>query len=156
MGDREQALQTAIDNLHSADLRIKRLSSVYETSPQEMTSQAWFLNMVLEAETSLFPIRLLGRVMNVERKMGRKRLVAKGPRIIDIDILFHGVAVVNTPHLNIPHPGIASRRFVLEPLAELVPELRHPVSQRTIRELLLGTAGQIVKKSAFRPLITER
>jgi 2-amino-4-hydroxy-6-hydroxymethyldihydropteridine diphosphokinase len=156
MGEREQALQSAIDHLHHADLRIKRLSSVYETSPRELISQPWFLNMVLEAETSLFPIRLLGRVMNIERKMGRKRLVAKGPRVIDIDILFHGSAVVNTPRLTIPHPGIASRRFVLEPLAELVPDMRHPTNQRTIRELLLATAGQIVKKAAFRPEIPER
>lgn len=156
MGDREQALQSAIDNLHNADLRIKRLSSVYETSPQELISQPWFLNMVLEAETSLFPIRLLGRVMNIERQMGRKRLVAKGPRVIDIDILFHGSAVVNTPHLTIPHPGIASRRFVLEPLAELAPDLRHPTTQRTVRDLLLGTADQILKKSAFLPKIPDR
>ena len=155
MGDRERALQSAIDNLHNADLRIKRLSSVYETSPQELISQPWFLNMVLEAETSLFPIRLLGRVMNVERKMGRKRLVAKGPRVIDIDILFHGSAVVNTPHLTIPHPGIASRRFVLEPLAELAPDMRHPTNQRTIRELLLGPVGQIVRRSAFVPRIPD-
>lgn len=151
MGDRERALQSAIDNLHNADLRIKRLSSVYETSPQELISQPWFLNMVLEVETSLFPLRLLRRVMNVERKMGRKRLVAKGPRVIDIDILFHGSAVVNTPHLTIPHPGIVSRRFVLEPLAELSPDMRHPTIQRTIRDLLPGTAGQIVKKYAFQP-----
>ena len=156
MGDREQALQTAIDNLQSADLRIRRISSVYETSPQELTSQPWFLNIVLEADTSLFPIRLLGRVMNVERKMGRKRLVAKGPRVIDIDILFHGNAVVNTPHLKIPHPGIQSRRFVLEPLAELAPDMRHPANQRTIRDMLQGTVGQIVKKSAFRPEIPNR
>ena len=94
--------------------------------------------------------------MNVERKMGRKRLVAKGPRVIDIDILFHGGAVVNTPHLTIPHPGIASRRFVLEPLAELAPDLRHPTTQRTVRDLLLGTADQILKKSAFLPKIPDR
>ena len=156
MGDREKALQTAIDKLHSADLQIKRLSSVYETSPQELIAQPWFLNMVLEAETTLFPVRLLGRVMNIERNMGRKRLVAKGPRVIDIDILFHGSAIVNTSHLSIPHPGISERRFVLEPLAELVPDLRHPANQRTIRDLLPGTAGQIVKRSAFVPKIPDR
>jgi len=155
LGDREHALQEAIDHLHSADLRIKRLSSVYETSPQELIEQPWFLNMVVEAETSLFPMRLLGRVMNIERKMGRKRLVSKGPRVIDIDILLHGSAVVNTAHLVIPHPGIAARRFVLEPLAELVPNLRLPPNQRTIRDLLIGAASQTVKKSAFVPRIPE-
>lgn len=151
MGDREQYLQSAIDNLNSADLRITRLSSVYETSPLDLVSQPWFLNMVIEAETSLFPIRLLGRVMNVERKMGRKRLMAKGPRIIDIDVLLYGTTIVATPHLTIPHPGMAGRRFVLEPLADLAPDLRHPPSQRTTRDLLLGTAGQNVKKCAFMP-----
>ncbi len=153
MGDREEALQTAIRHLHSKDLRIKRLSSVYETSPQEMISQPWFLNMVVEADTTLLPMRLLTRVAAVERKMGRKRVVAKGPRVIDIDILFHGNAVVDTPVLHIPHPGIPNRRFVLEPLAELAPELRHPVSRRTVREMLAGTLGQATKKIAFCPAI---
>lgn len=153
LGNREHALQVAIDLLQSADLKIRRLSSVYETSPQELIDQPWFLNMVVEADTSLFPMRLLGRVMNIERKMGRKRMVAKGPRVIDIDILLHGSAVVNTAHLVIPHPGIASRRFVLEPLAELVPDLR--LNQRPIRELLVGTAGQIVRKTAFVPRLPE-
>ena len=111
--------------------------------------------MVVEAETTLFPMRLLLRVMNIERKMGRKRVVAKGPRVIDIDILFHGRATVDTPQLTIPHPRIAQRRFVLEPLAELVPEFRHPVNQWRIRELLSATSGQTVRKVAFRPEIPE-
>jgi 2-amino-4-hydroxy-6-hydroxymethyldihydropteridine diphosphokinase len=155
MGYRERTLQEAIRNLHSADLKITRLSSVYETSPRDVAAQPWFLNMVIEAETTLFPMRLLLRVMNIERKMGRKRLVAKGPRVIDIDILFHGGAMVDTPQLTIPHPRIAERRFVLEPLAELVPELRHPVNQRRIRELLSATSGQAVRKVAFRPELPE-
>lgn len=156
MGDREHYLQSAIDNLDSADLRITQLSSVYETSPLDLISQAWFLNMVVEAETSLFPIRLLGRVMNIERKMGRKRLVAKGPRVIDIDVLLYGNTIVTTPHLTIPHPGMAARRFVLEPLADLAPHLRHPPSQRTTRDLLLGTLDQNVKKTAYMPNIPVR
>ncbi len=153
VGDREAALQQSIQYLHSEDLRIKRLSSVYETSPRDVTAQPWFLNMVLEAETSLFPMRLLLRVLNIERKMGRKRMVAKGPRFIDIDILWYGGFIVETAQLSIPHPRIAERRFVLEPLAELAPELRHPANRRTIRELLSGTTGQAVKKVAFQPLI---
>jgi 2-amino-4-hydroxy-6-hydroxymethyldihydropteridine diphosphokinase len=153
MEDREAALQQAIRYLHSEDLQIKRLSSVYETSPQDVTAQPWFLNMVLEAETTLFPMRLLLRVLNIERKMGRKRTVAKGPRAIDIDILFHGGFIVETAQLSIPHPKIAERRFVLEPLAELAPELRHPGNQRTVREMLSGTTGQALKRSAFRPEI---
>src|SRR4051794_20455499 len=155
MGNREAALQQAIQFLHSQDLRIRRLSSVYETSPQELVDQPWFLNMVVEAETTLFPMRLLLRVMNIERRMGRKRLVVKGPRIIDFDILLYGDTVVDSMTLVIPHPGIAARRFVLEPLAELAPELRHPVNRRTIRALLEGTAGQTVRKVPFTPEIPE-
>jgi 2-amino-4-hydroxy-6-hydroxymethyldihydropteridine diphosphokinase len=155
MGNREAALQQAIRILHSQDLRIRRLSSVYETSPQENVAQPWFLNMVLQAETTLFPMRLLLRAMNVEMKMGRKRHVAKGPRIIDVDILLYGNTIVNSQRLQIPHPGIPGRRFVLEPLAELTPDLRHPVNQRTMRDLLSGTTEQSVKKVAFRPEIPE-
>ena len=106
LGNREEELQTAIGELHKEDLQLKRLSSVYETSPQGLTAQPWFLNMVVQADTTLMPMRLLTRVMGIERKMGRKRLVTNGPRIIDIDILLHGNAVVKTAHLTIPHPGI--------------------------------------------------
>jgi 2-amino-4-hydroxy-6-hydroxymethyldihydropteridine diphosphokinase len=155
LGNREEALQQAIALLHSEDLQIKRLSPVYETSPQELTAQPWFLNMVLEAETTLMPMRLLTRVMKVEKEMGRKRIVAKGPRVIDIDILFHGSAVVDTPQLTIPHPGVPTRRFVLEPLCELKPDLRHPVIQRPVRDLLSQTLGQAVKKVAFQPQIPQ-
>jgi 2-amino-4-hydroxy-6-hydroxymethyldihydropteridine diphosphokinase len=155
LGNREAALQQAIRLLHSPDLLIRRISSVYETSPQENVDQPWFLNMVVEAETTLFPMRLLLRVMNIERRSGRKRLVAKGPRVIDIDILLYGNAVVESMKLNIPHPGIPARRFVLQPLVELAPELRHPVNRRTMRDLLEGTAGQAVRKVTFMPEIPE-
>src|SRR4051794_12303233 len=155
MGNREAALQQAIQFLHAQDLRIKRLSSVYETSPQELVSQPWFLNMVVEAETTLFPMRLLLRVMNVERKMLRKRVVPKGPRVIDIDILLYGNTVVDASKLKFPHPGIPPRRFVLEPLAEFVPGLRHPTNQRAVKDLLAGTLDQAVRKVPFLPEIPE-
>ncbi|MGH9628324.1 MAG: 2-amino-4-hydroxy-6-hydroxymethyldihydropteridine diphosphokinase [Bryobacteraceae bacterium] len=151
IGNREEALQQALRHLHAADLQIRRISSVYETKPVDFTSQPWFLNLVAEAETSLFPIRLLQRTQNVERKMGRKRLGYKGPRVIDIDILLYGGFRVNTARLDIPHPRLTERRFVLEPLVELVPEMRHPVSRRTMRELLPATAAQAVHKILFRP-----
>jgi len=146
-------LQTAIDSLNSRELRIRRLSSVYETEPRERRNQRWFLNLVAEAETELFPRQLLKRVARIEQDMGRRRMLANGPRNIDIDILFFGGFAVDTPELKIPHPRFAERRFVLEPLAELAPELRDPVSRRTIRELLAATAGQSVRMVEFRPVI---
>ncbi len=143
-------LQAAVDKLHSAELRITRVSSVYETEPQGLRNQRWFLNLVAEAETDLFPRQLLGRILKIERELGRRRMIQDGPRTIDIDILFFGNAVVKTGELTIPHPRFAERRFVLAPMAELAPELRDPVTRQTIRELLAATAGQGVRPVEFR------
>jgi 2-amino-4-hydroxy-6-hydroxymethyldihydropteridine diphosphokinase len=151
LGEREAMLARALAGLHAPDLRIRRVSSVYETQPVGARAQAWFLNLVAEAETSLFPKQLLARTSGVEMRLGRRRLTPQGPRTIDIDILFYGSAVVRTPELVIPHPRFAVRRFVLEPLAELAPDLRDPISRRTVRELLAATAGQNVRKVAFLP-----
>jgi 2-amino-4-hydroxy-6-hydroxymethyldihydropteridine diphosphokinase len=150
VGAREEMLQAAIDRLQSTELRILRASSVYETEPQGRRNQRWFLNLVVEAETDLFPRQLLGRVAKIEQVLGRRRMLANGPRMIDIDILFYGNFVVETPELSIPHPRFAERRFVLAPMVELAPELRDPVSRRTMRELLPGTAGQAVRKMEMR------
>lgn len=132
--------------LVSPEIVLKRVSSIYETEPQDMRGQPWFLNLVVEIQTPLFPMQLLGRILRIEREMGRRRVVPKGPRIIDIDIILFGNFVIDTPQLKVPHPRLAARRFVLEPLAELVPDLRHPVSRRTVREMLAEVGGQVVKK----------
>ncbi len=147
VGNREEMLQAAIDRLHSRELGIARISSVYETEPQGRRNQRWFLNLVAEARTDLFPRQLLRRIAKIEQELGRRRMLANGPRTIDIDILFFGGFVVETPELTIPHPRIAERRFVLAPMVELAPELRDPVTRRTMRELLAATAGQGVKKT---------
>jgi len=146
-------LQAAIDRLHSRDLRIKRVSSVYKTEPRERRNQHWFLNAAVEAETDLFPRQLLARIAKIEQQLGRRRMLAKGPRTIDIDILFYGSFIVETPELTIPHPRLAERRFVLAPMAELAPELRDPMTRRTMRDLLASTAGQAVRKIEFRPIL---
>ena len=148
VGDREANLRMAIRKLHRRDLRVSRISSVYETAAVYYLDQPDFLNCVVEADTELFPMRLLLRVSNIERSMGRKRLIPKGPRNIDIDIVLHGSSIVDTPQLKIPHPRMGERRFVLEPLAELAPDLRHPVEQRTIREMLAGAPKQRIVKVA--------
>jgi 2-amino-4-hydroxy-6-hydroxymethyldihydropteridine diphosphokinase len=145
VGDREHNLRTAIERLAATDLHVLRTSPVYETEPVEYAAQRWFLNLVVEAETSLFPKLLLSRTARIERKLGRVRAVAKGPRTIDIDILLYGKAVVQTASLEIPHPRMAERRFVLAPLADLAPHLRHPVTHKTVREMLEAAPVQKVR-----------
>jgi 2-amino-4-hydroxy-6-hydroxymethyldihydropteridine diphosphokinase len=151
IGDREATLQAALDQLHQDEVRVLRLSSVYETEPMDVRDQRWFLNLVAEAQTDLFPMQLLARIEKVEQRLGRRRALAKGPRTIDIDILFYGNFVIRTPRLVIPHERFADRRFVLAPLAELAPDMRDPLSRRSIRELLGQVSGQAVRKVDFEP-----
>lgn len=146
LGDREAALREALSQLGAAGIRILRVSSLYETEPRDVPDQPWFLNAVVEAETELFPKQLLARTQAVEQAMGRKKTRPKGPRSIDVDILLYGNAVVDTETLVIPHPRMHERRFVLEPLAELAPELRHPVMRMTVREMLAGVQDQVVRR----------
>jgi 2-amino-4-hydroxy-6-hydroxymethyldihydropteridine diphosphokinase len=150
LGNRQQNLQAAIDAMHGPDFEVRRISSLFETAAVDYLAQPDFLNCVVEADTKLFPMRLLLRVETVERQMGRKRRIPKGPRNIDIDILLHGRAVVQTNRLQIPHPRMDERRFVLEPLAELAPDLRHPLHRRTIRELLAAAPDQRVVRLPMR------
>jgi 2-amino-4-hydroxy-6-hydroxymethyldihydropteridine diphosphokinase len=145
IGDREGNLRKAVERLASQDVRVLHTSRIYETEPVDYKDQAWFLNQVMEAETALFPMQLLTRIGRVEREMGRLRTVRKGPRTIDIDILFYAAAVVETARLEIPHPRIAERRFVLAPLAELAPDLRHPVTHRSVRQMLESAPPAVVR-----------
>ena len=146
LGDRHAALADAAARLSAAGARVLRSSSVYETEPQYLKEQPWFLNQVVEAETALFPRQLLARIHKIERAMGRKPGLRNSPRLIDIDILLFGQAVVATADLEIPHPRLEERRFALEPLAELAPGLRHPATGRTTREMLAGVKDQLVRK----------
>jgi 2-amino-4-hydroxy-6-hydroxymethyldihydropteridine diphosphokinase len=146
IGDRARNLQAALHRFAAPDLRVMRTSPVYETEPVEYTAQRWFLNLAAEAATELLPMQLLLRIGRVERALGRVRTVPKGPRTIDIDILFYGRTIVRSARLEIPHPRIAERRFVLAPLADLAPDLRHPVTGRTIREMLDAAPPQTVRR----------
>ena len=146
IGDREAHLEAALGQLASNDLRILRVSPIYETEPLELTAQRRFLNLVAEAGTSLFPMQLLARVGRIERALGRVRTVPNGPRTIDIDILLYASSVVRSPTLEIPHPRMAARRFVLAPLADLNPDLRHPVTHRTVKEMLAAAPEQAVRR----------
>jgi 2-amino-4-hydroxy-6-hydroxymethyldihydropteridine diphosphokinase len=146
IGDRERNLRTAIASLSAAGVQVLRESPVYETEPVGYHDQRWFLNMVVEAETVLFPVQLLTRTSKIERALGRVRSIPNGPRTLDLDILLYGNAVVKTARLEIPHPRMHERRFVLAPLADLAPDLRHPLARKTVRQLLDAAPHQTVRR----------
>ena len=146
VGDRAANLNSAIEQIRKLG-EVEAVSSFYETEPVEFTSQPWFLNCALRVNTGKMPKQLLAALLGIEQQMGRRRTQKKGPRVIDIDILLFGNSVIDTRGLTIPHPAMHARRFVLEPLTEIAPEVRHPVFKRTIRELRDALpGGQAVRK----------
>jgi 2-amino-4-hydroxy-6-hydroxymethyldihydropteridine diphosphokinase len=136
LGDREANLKAATGLLASVGSMVAT-SAIYETEPVEAPRQGWFLNRVVALETDLMPRQLLSATQGIERQLGRHRQKGppKGPRVIDIDILLFGNSVIETPALTVPHPGLHRRRFVLEPLTEIAPDVRHPVLKKSIRDL---------------------
>ncbi len=134
VGDRAANLNAAIARL-GAFGDVVAVSSFYETEPVEFAAQPWFLNCAVKLDTEKMPKQLLAAILDLEQEMGRRRVQKSGPRSIDIDILLFGNSIVDTRGLTVPHPAMHQRRFVLEPLAEIAPEVRHPVFKRTIREL---------------------
>ena len=146
LGDREANLRTAIEKLRELG-NIPAVSSFYETEPVEVTAQPWFLNCAVKLDTEKMPRQLISAILALEQSMGRQRKQQKGPRTIDIDILLFGSSVIEIPSLTIPHPHLHERRFVLEPLAEIAPDARHPIFKRSIRELRDALPqGQTVRK----------
>jgi 2-amino-4-hydroxy-6-hydroxymethyldihydropteridine diphosphokinase len=139
LGDRAAHIEQALTRLNEEGVRIVRRSSFYQTEPVEFQAQGWFLNIAVEAQTELMPRQLLRVIRFIERELGRKRIVPSGPRTVDIDILLFGTEIVNAAELEIPHPRMAERRFVLVPMAEIAPALRHPVMRLTMTELLAAT-----------------
>ncbi|HEY0702899.1 MAG TPA: 2-amino-4-hydroxy-6-hydroxymethyldihydropteridine diphosphokinase [Candidatus Acidoferrales bacterium] len=136
IGDRAQNIAQALELLPAHGVRVVKQSALYETEPVELREQDWFLNAVAEVETDLQPQQLMQALLTIEQSMGRERLIPKGPRIIDLDILLFGSTVTKAPQLEIPHPRFTERRFVLVPFAEIAPQAVHPRRGQTIQQLL--------------------
>jgi 2-amino-4-hydroxy-6-hydroxymethyldihydropteridine diphosphokinase len=145
IGDREAHLRAAVVTLQRSPIQMRRSASLYLTEPRDVMDQPWFLNTVIEVETRLSPLELLECCLAAEHAAGRTRDRSRGPRPIDIDILFYRELQIQTAALMIPHPRYAERRFVLVPLAELAPEFRDPIDHRTIEELIANCpdSGQV-------------
>lgn len=137
MGDRKDNLDKALGFL-SQRLQIEKVSPIYDTAPVGNIDQPRFLNLVCQVYTSLTPVALLTLGKGVENKLGRVFGKANAPRPIDIDILLYGEQIIETPELVIPHPRLTERAFALIPLAQIAPDLVHPVNGKTIKELLAG------------------
>ena len=151
VGDRARNLQDAIAALGYAGVLVVRRSSTYETEPVDYLDQPWFLNCAVEAETELAAPDLLHALRGIEAQMGSEKLMAKGPRLIDMDILLYGNEVIDTPELQVPHPRMHLRRFVLQPLAEIAPNVQHPVSHQSISDLLANTPDKSAVRVAVGP-----
>ncbi|MCI0439003.1 MAG: 2-amino-4-hydroxy-6-hydroxymethyldihydropteridine diphosphokinase [Chloroflexi bacterium] len=135
LGDREENIARALASLRQISTSLTA-SSLYETTPQGFRDQPPFLNAVCRLWTRLDPFQLLRETQRIESEIGRRRTFVNAPRVLDIDILLYGTLSLRSPHLTIPHPRMAERAFVLEPLAEIAPQLRHPVLGATMRSLL--------------------
>ena len=151
IGDREANLDFGARRLGERG-KIIRASSFYETEPVGYADQPWFLNQVFELETMLTPHELLAWCNEIERDRGRVRTFPNAPRALDLDILLYGERVINDPNLVIPHPRMTERRFVLEPLAEIAPELTHPVEKKTVGRLLANCPDKAAARKVGRSL----
>jgi len=137
LGKREKNIEKAIKLIKKIEnVKIKKCSSFYKTEPVGYKDQPWFVNCVLEIETKLSAQRLLENLLEIEKKLGRKRRIKWSPRIIDLDILFYAEKIVKNKDLIIPHPRLQERKFTLVPLNEINPQIYHPRLKKTVYQLL--------------------
>jgi 2-amino-4-hydroxy-6-hydroxymethyldihydropteridine diphosphokinase len=136
LGDREEYLRSGVRGLADRGVVVIRRASIYSTEPKELADQPWFLNTALEVNTDLAADPLLAVCLEIEKENHRSRRQLKGPRTLDIDIIFYGKDIIRKPGLTIPHPSFSTRRFVLAPLAEIAPDFVDPLSEKTLRDLL--------------------
>jgi 2-amino-4-hydroxy-6-hydroxymethyldihydropteridine diphosphokinase len=148
LGTPSLQIARALSELEERSIEIRSVSSLYETEPVGGPPQPWFVNAVAAVRFAGEPLDLLRICQAIEASHGREREVPNGPRTLDLDILLFGEVVLRTEELEIPHPRLAERRFVLVPLVEIAPERRHPVSGLTMRELL----ARCPDRSAVSPL----
>jgi len=152
VGEREENLRVALRHLAEAGVEVQTLSSIYETEPRDFLEQAWFLNAVCQATTELSAPRLLETLHEIESRMGSKKPFAKGPRLMDLDLLLYGDATIRTLTLEVPHPRMLERNFVLVPLAEIAPALRHASWPGPVSELLSHSTDRAVVRLVLKQL----
>lgn len=139
LGNRLQHLRDAVQQLEQ-NVRVSQVSAVYDTEPWGVAAQSRFLNIAVEGETALEPLALLEFLKTIEREMGRTETARYGPRVIDLDLLLYDDLIFKNDVLEIPHPRLAERRFVLVPLVEIAPDVQHPRLKQSARELLARLA----------------
>ena len=136
LGDREENCRQAIKLIEKNGIAVRKQSRMYETEPWGIKDQPKFINMAIEVETDKKPEELLRILKEIEKEIGRKETTKWGPRVIDLDILFYDDLILKTEDLEIPHPLLHERDFVLKPLCEIAPEKKHPVTGKTVKEML--------------------
>jgi 2-amino-4-hydroxy-6-hydroxymethyldihydropteridine diphosphokinase len=154
LGDRRANITKALEQLNKGGIEVRQVSSYYRTEPVGYTAQSWFVNCAAEVATDLMPLQLVRRCQAIERGLGRKPGVRNGPRPIDIDILLYGNAVVSSAEITIPHPRMAERRFVLQPLSEIAPSAEHPLTRQSVHEMLASAPPAAVKLADQLPVVS--